>query len=84
VFDPEAMGNAKETHPTLAYAPSALDACRDADVVLHLTEWSQFRDLTPEILADVVRHKNIIDGRNVLDPDTWRQAGWHFRALGRP
>ena len=42
------------------------------------------RDITPDVLADVVRHKNIIDGRNVLNPDTWRDAGWHFRALGRP
>ncbi len=84
VYDPEAMGNAKETHPTLAYAASALDACQDADVVLHLTEWSEFRDITPDTLSEVVRRKNIIDGRNVLDPELWRDAGWHFRALGRP
>jgi UDPglucose 6-dehydrogenase len=84
VYDPEAMGNAKETHPTLAYAGSALEACRDADVVLHLTEWPEFRDIKPDDLAEVVRAKNIIDGRSVLDPELWRSAGWHFRALGRP
>jgi UDPglucose 6-dehydrogenase len=84
VYDPEAMGNAKDTHPTLAYAASALEACQDADVVLHLTEWREFRDLRPDDLADVVRQRNIIDGRNVLDPAEWRSAGWHFRALGRP
>jgi len=84
VYDPEAMTNAKNTHPTLAYAASAIEACQDADVVLHLTEWAQFRDLTPDDLAAVVRQKNVIDGRSVLDPAQWRAAGWHFRALGRP
>jgi UDPglucose 6-dehydrogenase len=84
VFDPEAMTNAKETYPTLTYSPSALDACRDADVVLHLTEWPEFRQLGPDDLAEVVRQKKIIDGRTVLDPAEWRSAGWHFRALGRP
>jgi UDPglucose 6-dehydrogenase len=84
VYDPEAMGNAKDTYPTLAYASSAIEACRDADVVLHLTEWAEFRELGPDDLAEVVRSRNIIDGRNVLDPAEWREAGWHFRALGRP
>jgi UDPglucose 6-dehydrogenase len=84
VYDPEAMVNAKDTHPTLAYAPTAVEACRDADVVLHLTEWTEFRDLDPEHLAGVVRETNMLDGRNALDPDRWRAAGWTFRALGRP
>ena len=84
VYDPQAMGNAKETHPTLAYSPSALEACADADVVLHLTEWREFRDLQPDDLAAVVRERNIVDGRTILDPAEWRAAGWHFRALGRP
>src|SRR6202012_3502455 len=61
VYDPEAMINAKETHPTLAYAPSALDACREADVVLHLTEWDEFRALGPDDLAAVVNDRNMLD-----------------------
>jgi UDPglucose 6-dehydrogenase len=84
VYDPQAMGNAKDSYPTLAYVPSALEACSDADVVLHLTEWSEFRDLRPEHLASIVRERNIVDGRSALDPASWRAAGWHFRALGRP
>jgi UDPglucose 6-dehydrogenase len=84
VYDPQAMGNAKDSYPTLAYSPTALEACADADVVLHLTEWAEFRDLTPDELAEVVRERNIVDGRSVLDPTAWRLAGWHFRALGRP
>ncbi|MBO0841432.1 MAG: UDP-glucose/GDP-mannose dehydrogenase family protein, partial [Sciscionella sp.] len=84
VYDPQAMTNAKDAYPTLAYVPSALEACHDADVVLHLTEWAEFRTLGPADLAPVVHELNILDGRNVLDPDEWRAAGWQFRALGRP
>ncbi len=84
VYDPQAMGNAKDSYPTLAYSTSALEACADADVVLHLTEWAEFRGLQPDDLAAVVRQRNMVDGRTVLDPAVWRAAGWHFRALGRP
>jgi UDPglucose 6-dehydrogenase len=84
VYDPQAMGNAKESYPMLAYVPSALEACADADVVLHLTEWAEFRDLSPDNLAGIVRERNILDGRTALDPEMWRAAGWNFRALGRP
>ena len=84
VYDPQAMSNAKDSYPTLAYSPTALEACADADVVLHLTEWAEFRELTPDDLAAAVREKRIVDGRTVLDPAVWREAGWHFRALGRP
>ncbi len=83
VYDPEAMENARIYYPTLAYAGSALEACRDADVVLHLTEWQEFRDMDPDELGEVVRSKHILDGRNALDLDRWRSAGWTFRALGR-
>ncbi|HEY7010223.1 MAG TPA: UDP-glucose/GDP-mannose dehydrogenase family protein [Jatrophihabitantaceae bacterium] len=84
VYDPEAMGNAKNKRPALAYSVSAIEACRDADVVLHLTEWAEFRELDPAALRGVVNEPNIVDGRNALDPDRWRDAGWTFKALGRP
>ena len=84
VYDPEAMDNARRTYPMLAYTETAIEACRDADVVLHLTEWLEFRDITPADLDDVVAQKRIVDGRGALDPVTWREAGWQFRALGRP
>jgi UDPglucose 6-dehydrogenase len=84
VFDPAAMDNARRMHPELAYADSATEAARDADVVLHLTEWREFRDMDPAALSDVVRERRIVDGRNALDPDVWRAAGWTYRALGRP
>jgi len=84
VYDPEAMENAKRTHPQLAMASSALEAARNADVLLLLTEWSEFRKPDPSMLASVVAAPRIVDGRNALDPATWRDAGWTYRALGRP
>jgi UDPglucose 6-dehydrogenase len=84
VYDPVAMPSARRVHPELGYADSAVDAVRDADVVLLLTEWAEFRDADPEVLGKVVTRRNIVDGRNALDPVQWRAASWHYRALGRP
>ncbi|MGW7022189.1 UDP-glucose dehydrogenase family protein [Streptomyces decoyicus] len=84
VYDPKGMENARRIFPTLAYADSALEAVRGADVVLHLTEWREFRELDPAALGDVVAERRILDGRNALDPELWRKAGWTYRALGRP
>lgn len=84
VYDPHAMENARKIYPTLDYADSAESACRDADVVLHLTEWPEFRELDPAAVGDAVRNRAIIDGRNCLDVDAWRAAGWEYHGLGRP
>ncbi|EFL25582.1 UDP-glucose 6-dehydrogenase [Streptomyces himastatinicus ATCC 53653] len=84
VFDPKGMDNARALFPTLAYAPSALEAVRGAHAVLHLTEWREFRELDPVGLGEMVAERRILDGRNALDPDYWRDAGWTYRALGRP
>jgi UDPglucose 6-dehydrogenase len=83
LYDPQAMDNARRDYPTLAYATSAVDAAQDADIVLVLTEWSEFRQMHPDELAGVVRHKHIVDGRNALDRELWRGNGWTYRALGR-
>ncbi len=84
VHDPRAMDNARLSWPTLSYADTVVDACRGAHVVMLLTEWQQFRELDPAVLAEVVASRAIVDGRNCLDPSTWRAAGWTYRALGRP
>ncbi|MFE7778078.1 UDP-glucose dehydrogenase family protein [Streptomyces sp. NPDC057445] len=84
VYDPKGMDNARRLFPTLGYAESALEAVRGADVVLHLTEWREFRELDPASLGDVVSHRILLDGRNALDAALWREAGWTYRAMGRP
>ncbi|RFS82152.1 UDP-glucose/GDP-mannose dehydrogenase family protein [Actinomadura spongiicola] len=83
VFDPAALDNARRAFPELRYGDSAFDVAQDADVVVLLTEWSDFREIDPEALAKVVKHKRIVDGRHALDAEQWRAAGWEYRALGR-
>ncbi len=84
VYDPKGMDNARRLFPTLGYADSAIEAVRGADVVLHLTEWREFRELDPAELGEVVAARVVLDGRNALDPEVWRSAGWTYRAMGRP
>jgi UDPglucose 6-dehydrogenase len=81
--DPEATENARRRAPRLDVVDTAEEAVRDADVVVLITEWPEFTDLDPEELGRLVAHRTIIDGRNVLDPAAWRQAGWSYRGLGR-
>jgi UDPglucose 6-dehydrogenase len=84
VYDPKAIENARKLHPELNYAGSLDEAITGADVIMLLTEWSEFREMDPLRVAELVSQRNIVDGRNVLDPVTWRKAGWRYRALGRP
>lgn len=84
VYDPAAVDNARQVHPELDYRGSAVDAARDTDALLLLTEWSEFNALDPRLLGSLVAERNIVDGRNVLDPDRWRAAGWRYLGLGRP
>ena len=83
VFDPKAMDNSRALFPTLGYATSVVHACEGADATLILTEWDQFRELEPSELNAVVRQRIIIDGRNCLDREKWRAAGWTHRGVGR-
>ncbi|MEV4220044.1 UDP-glucose/GDP-mannose dehydrogenase family protein [Nonomuraea sp. ATR24] len=84
VYDPIALDNARKAHPELNYGASAVEAVRGAHVVLLLTEWDEFVALDPEELGSVVATRRIVDGRNALNAEAWRSAGWHYRALGRP
>ncbi|MFF2361122.1 UDP-glucose dehydrogenase family protein [Streptomyces sp. NPDC058122] len=84
VHDFEAIDNARVAYPALQFALDVTKACERADVVLHLTEWPQYRDLDPAALATVVRSPVLVDARNTLDPERWSSAGWALHALGRP
>jgi UDPglucose 6-dehydrogenase len=83
VYDPAAAAKAVAAYPQLKQAGSAEAAARDADVLLVLTEWDEFRDADPDILGKAVRRRNVLDARHALDPARWRAAGWTYRALGR-
>ncbi|MDQ1645531.1 MAG: UDPglucose 6-dehydrogenase [Cryptosporangiaceae bacterium] len=84
VYDPEGTDNARRELPDVQYAVSISDAVAGADVVLVLTEWEEFRHADPVVLAKLVSHASVVDGRNCLDAARWRAAGWNYRGLGRP
>jgi UDPglucose 6-dehydrogenase len=82
--DPEAIGTSQRLRPELEYVETVAEAATDADIVMLLTEWREYRELDPAELGGLVASRVIIDGRNVLDPEAWRAAGWTYAGLGRP
>ncbi|MFM7598426.1 MAG: UDP-glucose dehydrogenase family protein [Actinomycetota bacterium] len=84
VHDPRAVDNARALFPELEYAASAVEATEGADVLLLLTEWSDYVDIDPSVIRPLMSTPTVIDARNALDFDRWRSAGWTYRALGRP
>ncbi|PWW21329.1 UDPglucose 6-dehydrogenase [Geodermatophilus normandii] len=83
VTDPAAVDNSRREWPHLDYAATPEEAAADADAVLVLTEWRQYRELDPAAFGELVRQKRVLDGRNALDREAWTAAGWTYRALGR-
>jgi UDPglucose 6-dehydrogenase len=83
VHDPKAIENARKRFPKLGFAAHVEECVKDSDLILHLTEWREYRELDPKALSSLVKKKIVIDGRNALDRDKWRAAGWQFHALGR-
>ena len=83
VHDPKAIANAQKRFPALKFAEEINTTLKDAEIVLHLTEWRIYREINPAQVKSLVKTAIMIDGRNALDRDAWRAAGWKFRALGR-
>jgi len=82
-FDPEAMGPAtrrlEEKGIDVQLVDSAVAALEDADALVVATEWAEFRNFDPSSASARV----VVDGRNCLDRDAWKSAGWVYRGMGR-
>lgn len=84
VTDPKALDNAKRAYPQLRYESSLEDALADAEVVLVVTEWDEYRrGLDPAFAKGLVARPIVVDGRNCLDADAWRSAGWTYYGMGK-
>ena len=83
VHDPKGIEPARKRFPNLDYAEKVTDCVKGADAILHLTEWREYRELDPAVIGQLVKGKFLLDGRNALDRNLWRAAGWRVRALGR-
>lgn len=83
-FDPEGMQQARPLlPPTTTYFENAMQACQNADVLVLVTEWNEFRSLSADKLRAIMRGNVIVDLRNVYDPRTMRQAGFTYYSIGR-
>jgi len=84
-FDPEAMGPAERRigssglSDSFTLSASAADALEGADALVVATEWAEFRNFDPNGVASRV----VVDGRNCLNRDAWKAAGWVYRGMGR-
>ena len=81
--DPHAIPAARRVQPELDYRDTLDEALSRAELVLLLTEWREYRLLDPAATRIRVSGLRLIDGRNALDAEAWRAAGWDYRALGR-
>jgi len=85
VTDPAAIENARRIHPQLTYVADRDEAIRDADALVLVTEWDEYRrQLPPEHASSLTRGRIVVDGRNGLDAAAWRRAGWTYFGMGRP
>jgi UDPglucose 6-dehydrogenase len=84
-FDPAGTEFARQLLPAgTRYAGNALGAAEGADAVVLLTEWNEFRALSPQKLKAVMRGDVVLDLRNVWDPVAMREAGFRYHSIGRP
>jgi UDPglucose 6-dehydrogenase len=85
VTDPAAIENARRIHPQLTYVEDRDEAIRDADALVLVTEWDEYRrQLPPEHASSLARGRVVVDGRNGLDAAAWRAEGWAYYGMGRP
>jgi UDPglucose 6-dehydrogenase len=85
VTDPQAIENARRIHPQLAYVADRDETLRDADAVVLVTEWDEYRrEMAPEHVSTLTQGRVVVDGRNGLDAAAWRAAGWTYYGMGRP
>lgn len=86
VFDPIAMENAKKilAHENgIEYISNSYGAAEDADLLIVVTEWNEFRQLDLEKIKDLMKSPNLIDGRNIYDPSKMKELGFTYLGVGR-
>jgi UDPglucose 6-dehydrogenase len=84
-YDPVAMPACREHHPELRiqYCNSTMEAATDADALVLVTEWDEFRELNLAQVARVMARPVLVDGRNIFDPTTARHSGFDYTGIGR-
>jgi UDPglucose 6-dehydrogenase len=82
-YDPQAMGEALKLLPDLVTCDNAYEACSEADALVLVTEWNQFRMLDLARIKSLLRQPVIVDLRNIYEPGPMREAGFRYFCVGR-
>jgi UDPglucose 6-dehydrogenase len=82
-FDPIAIENTRKIFPQIGYAKNAYEAAENADAVVIVTEWNEFKQLNLEKLKTVMTGNFVFDGRNIYDPEKMKRLGFHYFGIGR-
>ncbi|MBI4091860.1 MAG: UDP-glucose/GDP-mannose dehydrogenase family protein [Candidatus Levybacteria bacterium] len=82
-FDPKATESAKEALPNISYVDNVYEVANGADLLIVLTEWSDFMEINFEEIKKRMKALNIIDGRNIYDPEKLRAMGFNYVGVGR-
>jgi len=82
--DPAGMEEAKKLMPDLQYVDSPYEACQNADALVLLTEWNQYRALDLAKVKSLMKTPVFIDLRNVYDPAQMTELGFQYHSIGRP
>src|SRR5690606_20944168 len=83
--DPEALHAARAWFgDRIRYAETNYEALRDADALVVVTEWKQYRVPDFERIRGLLRQPMIFDGRNLFNPVRMHELGFHYESIGRP
>ncbi len=82
-YDPVAMDRMKTIFPSIIYGENPYDVLKDADAVVILTEWNEFKQIDLQKVRSLLKYPLIIDGRNVYDPERMQELGFHYVSIGR-
>ena len=86
LYDPKAMENFKQLFPeeeNITYVEDKYEAIKNADLLVIITEWDDFKNADMELVKNKMRLPIIIDGRNVYDPSKMRELGFEYYSIGR-
>ena len=82
-FDPVAAEEAKKILPEITYCNLQSEVAENSDLLMILTEWSEFRELDWKRIKSRLRKPFLIDGRNILEPEKMRELGFTYCSIGR-
>jgi len=82
-YDPEAMEKAKSILKDVEFCTDPYEVSKDADALLILTEWNEFKEIDLNKIKSLLKNHLIIDGRNIYDPKTLKKEGFTYISIGR-